>query len=115
MRKLTPKQQKFVDAYAGSVKDAAAIAGYTYQAARQLVTKSHVKQALCDRQETERKPTIASRQDRQQFWSDVMDDSDESMQHRLKAAELLGKSEADFTDKILQDTTLTVTRKTYGS
>lgn len=42
---------------------------------------------------------IASRSERQEFWTSVARDPDESMKHRLKAAELLGKSQADFIDR----------------
>ena len=37
---------------------------------------------------------------RQEFWTKVMNDPDEDMKNRLRAAELLGKSEADFLDRI---------------
>lgn len=39
------------------------------------------------------------RDERKQFWSEMMDTADRSSD-RLKASELLGRSEADFTDKI---------------
>ena len=42
---------------------------------------------------------IAMRKRRQQFWTEVMFDESLPMATRLKASELLGKSEADFTDK----------------
>ena len=43
-------------------------------------------------------PVIATRDERQKFWTDVMNSSSEEMRDRLKASELLGKSEADFTE-----------------
>ena len=115
MRDLTPKQKKFVDAYNGDIKAASKEAGTSYTYGRELLTKTHIKQAIRDRENKELSPTIASRQKRQQFWTVVMEDGDETMPNRLRAAELLGKSEADFTEKIQQDTTVTVTRKTYGT
>jgi len=39
------------------------------------------------------------RTERKKFWSDIMDTA-EKTGDRLKASELLGRSEADFTDKI---------------
>ena len=39
------------------------------------------------------------RSERKKFWSDIMDTA-EKTGDRLKASELLGRSEADFTDKI---------------
>lgn len=116
MRKLTPKQQQFVDAYNGSIKETAAAIGMNYEYARKLcTTNQYMIETLRDRQNKSIKPTIATREHRQKFWTDVMRDSKESMSNRLRAAELLGKSEADFTENIKQDTTLTVNRKTYGT
>lgn len=42
---------------------------------------------------------IASRSERQEFWTSVIRDQDVSMQNRLKATQLLGKSQADFIDR----------------
>ena len=57
-------------------------------------------EAIKSRQNKENAPLIANRQDRQAFWSKVMYDEDQIMKNRLKASELLGKSEADFTEII---------------
>ena len=43
--------------------------------------------------------SIANREKRQQFWTDVMENT-VNMADRLRASELLGRSEADFTDNI---------------
>ncbi|MDP2270930.1 MAG: hypothetical protein Q8K32_09385 [Archangium sp.] len=43
---------------------------------------------------------IANRAERQAFWTSVMLDSKERTTDRLKAAELLGRSEADFTENV---------------
>ncbi len=43
--------------------------------------------------------SVASRQLRQEFWTDTMNNA-KSMADRLRASELLGRSEADFTDNI---------------
>ncbi|MBN2312356.1 MAG: hypothetical protein JXM79_00410 [Sedimentisphaerales bacterium] len=98
---FTVKQQKLVDAYDGDIKKAAKEAGLSYDYARRLVTKSHILEAIKNRQETETRPkTIATRQQRQQFWTETMNNDDVEMRDRLKASELLGKSEADFTENI---------------
>jgi phage terminase small subunit len=39
---------------------------------------------------------IASREERQSFWSSVLRDQNIDMKDRLKASDLLGKSQADF-------------------
>ncbi len=101
-RQFTIKQQKLIDCYVGDIKEAAEKAEISYGYARRLVTKSHILEAIRNRQETEIRPKdIADRQERQQFWTEVMQDKTVEMKDRLKASELLGKSEADFADNIL--------------
>ena len=100
-KKETAKQQRFIDCYAGDIKEAAEKAEISYGYARNLMTKSDILEAIRNRQETEVRPmTIADRQERQTFWTQTMNDDEQSMSNRLRASELLGKSEADFTDKI---------------
>lgn len=100
-RAFTVKQQRFIDVYVGDCKEAAKKAGLSYDYARRLVTKSHIFQAIKNRQDTEVRPKeIANRQRRQEFWTSVMDDEGEETRDRLKASELLGRSEADFTENL---------------
>lgn len=100
MRKLTYKQQKFIDCYDGDIKKAVKKAKISYSYGRQLCTKSHILTAIRNRIDDEIRPVdIASRQERQKFWSEVMKDTNQSMKDRLKASELLGKSEMDFPNK----------------
>jgi len=97
---LTDKQQKLVDCYDGDIKKAAKKAKISYGYARQLLTKSNILAAIRNRIDTEIRPAIiASRQQRQKFWSDIMDDSRQLMRDRLRASELLGKSEMDFPNR----------------
>ena len=101
MRELTDKQQKFIDCYDGDIKDAAKKAGISYEYARRLVTKGHILKAIRNRIDNEIRPTmIASRQERQKFWSEIMKDKTQTMKDRLRASELLGKSEMDFPNKV---------------
>jgi len=101
VREFTIKQQRFIDCYAGDIKAAAEKAGLSYDYARRLVTKSHILEAIRSRQDTEVRPKeIANRQRRQEFWTQIMDDKKEDTRDRLKASELLGKSEADFTENL---------------
>lgn len=44
-------------------------------------------------------PKVKTRQELQQFWSTVTDDRGVKMKDRLKASELLGKSQAAFTER----------------
>jgi hypothetical protein len=99
-RPLTPKQKKFVAAYCGNVAEAAKIAGFTPEYGRRMFTKgyAHVAKKLHERVDQECNKEILSRQERQKFWSEVVKNKRVSMQNRLKASELLGKSEADFVE-----------------
>jgi hypothetical protein len=98
---LTVKQQRFIDCYNGNIKEAAQKSGLSYRYCRKLVAKRNILSAIRTRQDTEIRPRqIADRQERQKFWTKVMNDPKKSMNDRLRASELLGKSEADFTDRI---------------
>lgn len=44
-------------------------------------------------------PAVADREERQQFWTAAMREKQVEMKDRLKASELLGKSQADFVDR----------------
>ena len=116
---LTAKQRAFVEAYAGNATEAALAAGYTTSNARivgcQNLTKANVKKAIENRGKEARNLRIATRQERQNFWTRVMlgEEPDADMKDRLKATELLGRSEADFTEKIQADMKVNVTRKEY--
>jgi phage terminase small subunit len=103
-RKLTNKQQRFVDTYAGNIKKTAKKAGLSYGYCRRLVTKSNIFEAIRHRQDIEIRPkTIANRQQRQEFWTKVMRDENEDIRDRLRASELLGKSETDFVEHLVLD------------
>lgn len=108
--KLTARQRAFVEAYAGNATAAALAAGYSEKTARsqgqRLLTKNDIKDAIKARETQRLAPTIATRQERQQFWTSVLRNEDEAMKDRLKAAELLGKSEGDFLERVEMDMTL---------
>ena len=100
---LTAKQQRFVEAYTGNATAAAIAAGYSEKTAEVIghenLRKPKILAEIKARETVRRTPLIASRAERQQFWSSVMRDADQQMRDRLKAAELLGKSEADFVER----------------
>ena len=101
--KLTEKQQRFVDAYDGNATQAAIAAGYSKKTARMMgrenLTKPYILAEIRNRETKRRTPMIASREEGQAFWTEIMRDRHEKTQDRLKASELLGKSEADFIDR----------------
>ena len=100
---LTAKQQRFIDAYTGNATAAAIAAGYSEKTApfigAENLKKPKILAAIKSRETIRSTPLIASRAERQQFWSSVMRDKEQQMRDRLKAAELLGKSEADFVER----------------
>lgn len=101
---LTEKQRKYVEAYAGNGVAAAIAAGYSPRSAdkisRDLLRIPTIAAAIRDRERENIRPLIASRVERQEFWSNTMRDANEDARNRLKASELLGKSEGDFLDRI---------------
>jgi len=109
--KFTSKQQKFIDLYEGNGTKAAREAGYTGDdntlavAAKKLLRNGKILAAIKEReiktpqgQVTAKR--IASREDRQAFWTKILEDDNKDMRDRLKASELLGRSQADFTDRV---------------
>lgn len=100
---LSPQQKKFVQAYMGNATEAAIAAGYSAKTARsqgqRLLTNVDIKKAIEQRETKETNKLIATREQRQEFWTKIMYDDQADMKDRLKSSELLGKSQADFTDK----------------
>ena len=103
--KLTPKQIKFIAVYSGNATEAARLAGYKgnddtlKQVGSENLAKHYIKAEIKKRMDKTVKKLIATREERQTFWTEVMKKKAARMNDRLKASELLGKSEADFTDK----------------
>lgn len=102
---LTTKQRRFIEAYDGNATRAAIAAGYSPKwadrQAHTLIEKNgEIREAIRQREERQRSELIADRVKRQMFWSRIMRDENESMTARLKASELLAKSEGDFLERI---------------
>jgi len=119
---LTVKQQRFVDYYDGNATQAAEKAGYKNprQIGSENLSKLDIQHAIRTREIRRRKGHIATREERQAFWTKILrgeekqpaivgtdgegnslvTDIPPKMTDRLKASELLGRSEADFTDKV---------------
>lgn len=110
MAKLNAKRQAFVDAWEGNATAAALAAGYSpktaYSQGQRLLKTVEVQEAIKAREAQRLAPTIATRQERQEFWTSVLRNEEEAMKNRLKAAELLGKSEGDFLERVEMDMTL---------
>ncbi len=104
-KKLTSKQEKFVEVYDGNGTEAARLAGYEgndnvlAQAARDNLRNPQITQAIKARETKQVSGAVATREERQRFWSEIMHNDEVEMRDRLRASELLGKSQADFTEK----------------
>lgn len=121
MPKFTVKQQRFIDAYEGNATEAARKAGYSKKTAEAIghenLRKPYIAEAIAKREEKRGNKAIATREERQKFWTKVLngefaetvkiikdgeyttDEIPPKMSDRLKASELLGRSEADFVDR----------------
>lgn len=101
--KLNKRQKAFIKAFCGNATEAAIKAGYAPRSARvhgaRLLTNDNIVKAIAEREEIENRESIATRQARQKFWTEVMKDAKQEMKERLRASELLGKSEGDFVDR----------------
>lgn len=105
--KLTAKQASFVENYAdpnsetfNNATQSAIKAGYKPKYAatntNQITNNNCVIEGIKVFVAEIKKKTVATRAKRQQFWTSTMDDAKSNMGDRLRASELLGKSEADF-------------------
>ena len=102
--KLTAKQQRFVDAYEGNATQAALDAGYSKNSAhsqgQRMLKNVEIAAAIQARENQKIRPFIANREARQRFWTETMLDLEQETRDRLKASELLGKSEGDFLERV---------------
>lgn len=108
----TDRIERFIKYYDGNATQAAIKAGYSkktaHSQASRLLRNVKVKEAIRKRQDIKDAPIIATRKDRQKFWTDIMNEKTEEANARLKASELLGRSEGDFTEKIQHSGDVTV-------
>jgi phage terminase small subunit len=99
---LTDKQQKFVALYNGNATETAEMCGYSNPRIAGQRCLKHV--AICnliqEKRAQEVKPFVLDRQGRQKLWTEIAQSADESTKDRLKASELLARSEGDFLDRV---------------
>lgn len=115
--KLTDLQWRFIEAFmgpaGGNATEAARIAGYSgsKQTLWNMGAANLRKPEIIEEIEKRRNasPQVATREERQIFWSSIMRgvdpyDKDEGkipMKDRLKASEMLGKTQLDFAEVIV--------------
>ncbi len=103
---LTTKQKAFVAAYDGNATEAARAAGYSGSdatlatAGYRLMRHAEVRAAINAREEGALAPLVLTREERQELWSRMAMDEKLDASVRLRASELLGKSQADFTERV---------------
>jgi len=73
---------------------------YSERAGLKLFTNVQLIVAIKTIDDKTKTEHIADKAERQQFWTTVYLDTKANMGDRLRASELLGKSQADFTDNI---------------
>jgi len=107
---LTEKQRRFCEAYTangGNATDAARQAGYAKprQQGPRLLENVGVVQALETLREETTNAAIATREERQAYWTSVMRGEPDSEgnrptnSERLRASEILGKAQGDFLER----------------
>jgi len=104
---MTGKQITFIENYCTNGQNAtqaALKAGYSPKGLRQtahnLLTNTYIATAINKRLEQIKAENTTTREERQRFWAKTMKDTSLPMVYRLKASELFGKSEADFTENL---------------
>ena len=110
-RPFTTKQQRFIKLFNGNIAETCKMCEICLAYGNKLVNDSRIQKKLKERENNRNAKHIKTRQERQQFWSDKMDAAKKESD-QLKASELLGRSEADFTDntKITGDLTVEIVR-----
>lgn len=102
-QKLTIKQERFVESYARclNASQAAREAGYSPRTAPFIGAENLKKPQIVAALQTRglNNSLIASREELQEFWSQVTKSDEHDLVHRLKASELLGKSLGAFIDR----------------
>lgn len=104
--KLSVRMRKFAAVYDGNGADSAKAAGYAgsratlSQQAYRLLRNPDVVALIEAREEGSFARLTLTRIERQELWSEIAADPDAKARDRLKASELLGKSEGDFTERL---------------
>lgn len=105
---MTHKQALFVEEYLIDCNATAAArrSGYSqktaYSIGQENLRKPEIKQAIEAAMTEMRNNLSATREQRKEFWTQIMNDDSADMKHRLRASELLGKSEGDFDSAVIE-------------
>lgn len=105
-KKLTEKQKRFCDYYIENpnATEAAIKAGYSKKTARSIgaenLTKPHIQKAIYSINDKLKSERIADMSEVKEFWTTTMRDEDEELKERLRASELIAKTNGAFIDKV---------------
>lgn len=102
--KLNPRQRKFAEYYCGehigNAEAAMIAAGYSPTYARgnasNLIANNSIQEYIAEINAKTIAKTVATIVEIKTFWTSVMNDEDEMIQHRLRASELLAKASGIF-------------------
>ena len=103
---LTFRQEQFVYHYmaSGNAEDAAIKAGYTKDTARAnawtLLKKDHIAALIAEKRKELWKEEIATVFEVQKFWTQTLRNENNELKDRIKASELLARSQGAFIEKI---------------
>lgn len=112
---LNHKQQFFVLEYAKTLNATAAAkaAGYSertaYSQGNRLLKNAEIRKALGEVMSEHENELIAGVIQIRQFWTQIMNDTDADLKHRLRASELLGKSLGAFEPQETQENKMSLT------
>ena len=108
LQELHPHERLFVEQWNGDLQDTwerirkeceVKTRNLSYSAVKKMASDIRVVRAIRI-YNAHANPGIASKNERQEFWSSVMMDETERMSDRLKASELLGKAAKDFVEQV---------------
>ena len=101
---LSRKQLAFIDLYDGNLEQTALKAGYSKTCAKRTAIKNMhnntIRHLIEQKRQIEIKPLVMDRIKRQEFWTKIILDEAIPIKDRLRASELLGKSEGDFLERV---------------
>ena len=98
---LTPRQKRFVELFDGNATEAARAAGFKNPNvySNDLMKKPEIVAAIQAREKERNADDIMTREQRQIFWTMIARDTSQKTTDRLRASELLAKSEGDFIER----------------
>ena len=98
---LTPRQKRFVELFDGNATEAARAAGFKNPNvySNDLMKKPEIVAAIQAREKERNAEGIMTREQRQIFWTMIARDTSQKTTDRLRASELLARSEGDFLER----------------